>query len=124
MRLVHHEEALVEQRRDRGFLHHHFVQRSINGRAAIDVDGLPGLFDLPIELRRIEIDTARGIRVAVEEDIEEIVGVGNVGVPVGAEDQPVTGLLQGTPRFGRRMRGDVDLNADRLEILDDASQQA
>ena len=60
----------------------------------------------------------------MEEDVEEIVGVRKIGVPVPAEHHPMPRLLQRTSRLGRRVAADVDLDADRREIFDDQRQQA
>ena len=70
------------------------------------------------------VEAADRSRVAVEEDVEEIVRVGEVGVPVAAERHAVAGALQRLARFDRRVSIDVDLNADRGEVLDDQRELA
>src|SRR5438874_11370474 len=72
----------------------------------------------------MEVRAAHSARVGVEKDIEEIIGIGKIGVPVSAEHHPMSRLLQRAPRLGRGMPRDIDLDADRREVLDQQRQQS
>ena len=106
-------DPLVVQRDHRALLHDDPFRASVERHARLGIDAHPGLGGEPVQLGAAVPQPEDRLRPGVEQEVEEVVGVGVVGDPPGAKDgQPP--LARALPELGGLDLGVLQLHQPRL----------